>query len=296
MLSTYSVRIGSGCGILHGMQITATTYIAGTSPVHRLDARVKIALLVAYSMMLFAVDTWTGMGTSTLLFATCLAVSGVPASRVFALAVPAYVLAAFSVVFNMFAFASPDALASASASVAAGDVLAGIYPLIGGFSLSIQGLLSGLFFAARIVLLVLASFIVCLTSTSTELTDALRSFLSPLAKLGFPADDVAMVLSIALRFIPVTAEELGHVRDAQWSRGAKFDEGSLWRRMRAWQAVFVPLFVRLFRRADALAQAMESRCYGIGPRTSLNDRRLSASAAVTLVAGCALCAAVGVLL
>lgn len=278
------------------MQITTTTYIERDSMVHRLDARVKIVLLAAFSATLFIIDTWAGMGVAATLFALCLLASRVPFRRVLALGAPAYVLAAFSVLFNMFAFATSEMLAASQAAVATGDALAGVYPLVGGFSLTVPGLMRGLFFAARIVLLVLASFIVCFTSTSTELTCALRSFLSPLARLGVPVDDVAMVLSIALRFIPVTAQELAHVRDAQWSRGAKFDEGGLWQRLCAWQAVFVSLLVRLFRRADALAQAMDARCYGLTRRTSLVERHLSVCSVVALVAGLAVCVALGVLL
>lgn len=266
---------------------------AGTSVVRRLDTRVKIILLVAYSAMLFGVDTWAGMGASAVVFALCLAASGISVRHVLGLAAPAYVLAVFSVAFNMFAFATPDAQAAAQHAVASGDLLAGVYPLFGGFSFSVPGFLRGLFFAARIVLLVLASFVVCLTSTSTELTSALGRFLSPLAKLGVPTDDAAMVLSIALRFIPLTAEELGRVRDAQWSRGAKFDEGGVWQRLCAWQAVFVPLLVRLFRRADALAQAMEARCYGFGKRTCLQESRMSATSVAVLTGGCALCLLIG---
>ena len=127
------------------------------------------------------------------------------------------------------------------------------------------------------MLLVVASLTVTYTTTSTELTDALGFFLRPLKRLGVPTDDIAMVFSLALRFIPVTAEEFGRVHDAQWARGASFAEGSLWERLRAWQTVLIPLFVGLFRRADSLAVAMDARCYGAPDveRTSLAPRAFS---------------------
>lgn len=274
------------------MQLSITTYIAKDSAVHRLDARVKITLLAVYSAALFFVDTWLGMALAACAFAFSLALSKLPPRRVLGLAVPVYVLAGFTVLFNMFVFATPNMLADAGTKVASGAAFEGIYPLVGSFSLTVAGLMRGCFFAARILLLVFASLIVCFSSTSTELIDALNSFLSPLAKLGVPVDDVAMVFSIALRFIPVTAEEFCRVRDAQWSRGSKFGEGSVWQRLSAWQTVLIPLFVGLFRRADTLAQAMDARCYGMGARTSLSARRLSGLDVAVLVVGCMACVAV----
>lgn len=121
------------------------------------------------------------------------------------------------------------------------------------------------------ILLVLGSFIVVLTTTSTALTDALRSFVSPLRVLHVPADDIAMVFSMAIRFIPLMAQEICAIHDAQFSRGASFHRGGLWQRLSAWPPVFIPLFVGMFRRADKLSVAMDARCYGVrgGRRTSL---------------------------
>lgn len=265
------------------MQLAVSTYIKGASPVHRCDARVKIALLAAYSVMLFFLDTWFGMALATAALVIAFAVSGIPARRVLGLGVPVYVLAAFTLLFNMFVFATPDMI-----SQGGGQQL--VYPLIGTFSFTMAGLVRGCYFALRILLLVFASLVVCFTSTSTELTNALSSFLAPLAHLGVPTDDIAMVFSIALRFIPVAAEEFCRVRDAQWSRGSHFAEGSLWQRLKAWQTVLIPLFVGLFRRADVLAQAMDARCYGMATeRTSLGAMRLTGSSAVALAIGCAAC-------
>lgn len=270
------------------MQLTISTYIAADSPVHRLDARVKIVLLAVYSVALFFVDTWAGMLLAAVAFAFALALSRIPPRRVFLLVVPVYVLVFFSVVFNAFVLATPD--------MASAGTQAGVYPLVGTFSFTVGGFLKGCFFAVRILLLVFASLIVSFTSTSTELADALNAFLRPLRSLGVPTDDVATVFSIALRFIPVTAEEFCRVRDAQWSRGSKFEEGSLTERLRAWQTVLIPLFVGLFRRADTLAQAMDARCYGVGPRTSLAKRALGGKEACVMVSGTLALVALAVLL
>lgn len=263
------------------MQLSISTYIPGASPIHRLDARVKIVLLAVYSVMLFFVDTWVGMAVSAALFVVVLGVSRIAPSRVAGLVVPVYVLVGLAVVFNSFVFADPASPAGSQP---------GVFPLAGTFCFTVAGFTRGCFFAIRILLLVFASLVVTFTTSSTELTRAFARFLGPLRGLRVPVDDIATVLSVALRFIPVTAEEFCRVHDAQWSRGSKFGEGSLWDRLRAWQTVLIPLFVRLFRRADTLAQAMDARCYGISSeRTSLHREQMGTLGVVALVAGLACC-------
>lgn len=282
------------------MRINVSSYIPGTSPVHACDARVKIVLLAAYSFTLFLVRSWAGIALCALLFAAVAAASRIPARRFFGLLVPVYVIVAFTVLFNGFSLDVSQAAVEAPAAL--GDVSAGIFatwapvPLIGSFSLVPAGLARGCFFALRIVLLVVGSLVVTYTTTSTGLTNALGDFLRPLKRVGVPSDDIAMVFSLALRFIPVTAEEFGRVHDAQWARGASFAEGSLWERLRAWQTVLIPLFVGLFRRADSLAVAMDARCYGAPDveRTSLAPRAFSASSGVVLAVGLAMCAGMAV--
>lgn len=282
------------------MRINVSSYIPGTSAVHACDARVKIVLLAAYSVTLFLVRSWMGLGLCALLFVTVATVSRIPARRFFGLLVPVYVIVAFTVLFNGFSLDVGQA--ASAAPLALGDVSAGVLAawepvaLIGSFGLVPAGLARGLFFAVRIVLLVVASLTVTYTTTSTELTDALGFFLRPLKRLGVPTDDIAMVFSLALRFIPVTAEEFGRVHDAQWARGASFAEGSLWERLRAWQTVLIPLFVGLFRRADSLAVAMDARCYGAPDveRTSLAPRAFSGRSGLVLAVGLLACVVLAV--
>lgn len=283
------------------MRINVSSYIPGTSPIHACDARVKIVLLAMYSVTLFLVDMWAGLVLCGALFAAAAVSSRILLQRFFALLVPVYVLAAFAVIFNGFTFDVGQAAPGAAPPLLGQEPgLFGSLPpvaLVGSFGLVPAGLARGCFFAVRIVLLVTASLVVTYTTTSTALTDALADFLRPLRRLRVPVDDIAMVFSLALRFIPVTAEEFGRVHDAQQARGASFTEGGLWERLRAWQTVLIPLFVGLFRRADALAAAMDARCYGAQPhRTSLHDRRLAGRSLAVLAAGLALCIAVAVLL
>lgn len=286
-----------------GMRLIVSTYIPGDSPVHRLDARVKVVLLAAATVALFLTRTWAGLGLAVLVTVVALAMSSLPLRRVLALAAPVYAIAAFSVAFNALSGADAAAAAQAAAhgaslaqAAASAGLPAPVADALGRVACALSpeaGLGRGLFFGLRIVLLAWGSLLVSLTSTSTELTDALRSFLAPLRPLRVPVDDVATALALAVRFIPLLADEFCQVRDAQWSRGSAWD-GGLVARLKVWTAVMIPLFVGLFRRAGALAQAMDARCYGApGPRTSLAARRLGARNLAALAAGLALCVAVG---
>jgi energy-coupling factor transport system permease protein len=164
-------------------------------------------------------------------------------------------------------------------------------PLVGPIGFSPEGCVRGLFYALRILLIVWASFVVTFTTASHELTGSFSSFLSPLRALRAPVDDIAMVLSLALRFIPLVAAEFASIRAAQVSRGAAYGTGSPWKRISGYSTVMVPLFVGMFRRADRMADAMDARCYGAGERTQLNPRSFTAASAAVLLAGTLLCIA-----
>ncbi len=278
------------------MQLSVNTYIFRRSAIHAADARVKILLLLGYSITLFLVDTWLGLLSCAVVFVAVLVASRLPLAKMLSLMVPLGIVAAFTVLFNGFSldvgsaslagppfspFGSPSPVFSGLASI----------PILGSFGFVPAGFARGCFFAVRILLLLAASLVVSYATTSTALTDAFAGFLRPLGYLRIPTDDIATVFSLALRFVPVTAEEFARVHDAQWARGAAFAEGSLWHRLRSWQTVLIPLFVGLFRRADALAVAMDARCYGAPDRhrTSLSDRRFTARSAFVLMVGLAVC-------
>ncbi|MEG0070565.1 MAG: energy-coupling factor transporter transmembrane component T [Raoultibacter sp.] len=281
------------------MQINVSTYIPGTTPIHTCDARVKLVLLLAYSITLFFVHTWAGLGICGALFALAVVVARLPFGRLLKLLVPVYFILAFTLLFNSFAFDATSVGQSYGLGSVSAGFLEGAEPtlLFGTFCFVPAGLARGCFYSLRIILLVLASLVVTYTTTSNALIDALQSFLRPLRAFHVPTDDIATMFSIALRFIPVTAEEFTRIHAAQWARGSAFDGGSLWRRLRAWQTVLIPLFVGLFRRADNLAIAMESRCYGAEPvRTHLHPRVFSLCSAAALVGGVAACTVIAVAL
>lgn len=224
--------------------------------VRRLDGRVKIALLVAYSVMLFLVEDLVGLGAAAVLLAVAMVAGRVRGASVLRAGMPAVVIAVFLLLYN-------------------------------GVS---SGWVAGVAVAARVMLLVYASAALMELSTPTELSEALRRLLAPLGRVGLPVRDATCALSIALRFIPVTAEELASVRAAQASRGAALGTGSMGARLRANAGLMAPLFVGLFRRADRLAAAMDARCYGASAEpTSLDERRFSLGDGVVLVVGCGLC-------
>lgn len=265
------------------------------SLLHRCDARVKIVLLVAYCITLFLVNSWAGLALCALAFAFSFALSGLSARRMFVLAVPVFVLGFLVVVCNSF---SLDVFQVTPMGLQL-ELLPGLrlpvgfdpVPLVGAFGFVPEGFARGCFHAVRIFLLVLAVLVVSFSTTASDAMAALGAFMSPLRRFGVPVDDAVMVFALAIRFMPLAMDELGRIRDAQWSRGAPFGEGSYAQRLRLWQSVFAPLIAGLFRRADVLAQGMDARCYGVADvrRTSLVDRRFTSRSALSLCAGLAVC-------
>lgn len=277
------------------MHLAVKTYHFGTSPLHQADPRIKIALLLAYSITLFLLETWTGLAIAAVLYALAHAISRVPFRSVFVLAAPTYVLVAVAITFCSFTWDAslPIYLSDAEASMAAPFAAFDPIAVAGSFGFVPAGFAKGAFNAIRVVILVYASLLVSFTTTSTEMMGAAASFMAPLKRTSIPVDDAACALSIALRFIPVTAEELCQVRDAQWSRCARFSGSGVVETLRAWGRVFVALFVALFRRADRLAAAMDARCYGAptkdGRRSALEESHLGIRGAAAIVVGIAVC-------
>ena len=235
-------------------------YVPVESPVHALDAKTKMGLVAAFTAAVFMVEGFGGLASMAMCVAFALGISRVP-WRVALRGIKALtLLLSFTLVAH--------ALRWQPATV--------MLVRIGPLGVDGQGLADGVFFVLRIVLLVVGTSLLTLTTTPVQLTDGLERVMRPLEVLRFPAGEVAMMLTIALRFIPTTAEEAERIIVAQTARGARFDEGGLIRRSRAFVPVLVPLFVNLFKRAEDLAVAMESRCYRGGPgRTRLNASRMS---------------------
>lgn len=260
-------------------------YIQGDTLVHRADARAKLVLLLLFSVGVFFVDTWRGLGVYAVAVVAAIAIARLPIVRVGALSLPLAVLLAFIWVCNAFAFDVGNVSSLGFGGVSAGFA-EGMQPfvLVGAFGFVPQGCMFALFYAVRILLILWASFVVSFTTAAEELTGAFSSLLRPLRAVRVPVDDAATMLSLAVRFIPVTAEELALVRNAQTARGAKLECGSIWQRIFAYRTVFIPLVVRLFRRADSLGLSMEARCYGCGQRSSLNESHGSTRQAVVFSA------------
>ena len=231
------------------------TYLDADSPVHRLDPRVKVGLGALFAVGLFMVASFSGLLLMTLLVVVVAIAGKVPASAALRGVRAVALVLVLTVALQAIRWMPAESLIQ-----------------LGPFGLSKQGLVNGAFFALRIIVLVVGTSLVTLTTTPVSLTDALERFMRPLARFRFPAHELAMMLSIALRFIPVTADVADQVVTAQRARGARLDRGGPLTRARAWVPVLVPLFVDLFRRADRLAHAMEARCYRGGTgRTRLRE-------------------------
>jgi len=243
------------------------------SPVHRLEPRIKLALVACYTIVLFSPSGWSGLGLATALAVCALLLSRVPLHFALRGLRPVALLLLLTVLMNGLRWNPADGIL-----------------FLGSVGVSRSGLLNGLYFAVRIILLVTGTSLLTLTTSPVALTDAISRLLVPLRPLGVPVDDVAMMFSIALRFIPTTAEEAEKIVVAQAARGARFDEGGVVRRARAWVPVLIPLFVNLFRRADRLAVAMESRCYTGEGRTRLHASRIRLSDWAVLILGVAFAA------
>lgn len=230
----------------------------------RVDARVKVILLLVATAALFAARApWT-LAVWAMLCLLVLRASGIGGKAVARALKPVALLFAFIVCANLVS-------CDGSADVA----------IAGSVGISTVGAARAATAVARIIMLVCLALSVAASTTPTKLAHACTSLMRPLGHIGVPIEDVGLVLSMALRFIPVVSEEAGRIRLAQRARGVNFDEGSVLRRVRAWAAVLTPLVVGLFRRADRVAESMDARCYG--QRSSEQHRRVPLQPADKLV-------------
>jgi energy-coupling factor transport system permease protein len=248
------------------------------SPLHELDARAKILGTTTLAIGLFLVDSVAGLLVVAAAIIVLVAASRVPPDAFFRLLRPVALIVALTVVFQVFFSREGMTLVE-----------------WGFLEVHEGGLWMGLFLALRILLLVSAAVLLTTTTAPVALADGIEDLLSPLKKLRFPAHEVAMMMAIALRFIPTLHEEAQKITKAQAARGADLSEGGLLRRVRATLPVLIPLTVGAFRRADELAEAMESRGYRGGEgRTRYRELRFRARDALALAAT-ALVVAAGVL-
>jgi energy-coupling factor transport system permease protein len=262
--------------------------------VHRTDTRVKLLVLFSYLAGVFMLQSWAGL----LLFAALLLAAyfsaRIPVKMALRSLAPLVAILVFTLVANGFGFSAarivpPPLLPWLGYSDT--SVVYSFVPLVGGFGFRLYGFMRGLFLTLRIFCLVLVTALLTYTSTTVALSDAIVSLLRPLAALGAPTEDLALVFNIALRFISLITNETERLITAQQARGAVFDKGGPVQRGRAWLPVLIPLFVKLFRRSERLAAAMDTRCYRGQGRTHLRANVLRVSALVIgLLFSCALIA------
>lgn len=225
--------------------ITLGQYYPVSSPIHSLDPRVKIIFTLIFITMAFFTGTFLGLGFMLLFLLSITLVAKIPVKALLKGLKPVLVLIIFTFVLNMF-FTK-----GSSEPIFAWKFI----------TLYKEGIIRALFMGVRLVLLIMGASLLTLTTSPISLTDGIERLLSPLSKIGFPSHEVAMMMTIALRFIPTLLEEADRIMKAQAARGAVFDEGSLINRAKAIVPLLVPLFVSAFRRAEELAMAMEARCY-----------------------------------
>ena len=237
--------------------ITLGQYYPGESWIHRLDPRIKIIATLAYIVALFIVADFWGFLIAFLALGIVIAVSRVPLKFILKGLKPIFLIILFTFIINMF--------------MIPGEVLARFFFL----TITREGLRTAFFMGTRLVLLIIGSSLLTLTTKPISLTDGIEALLSPMKRLGVPAHELAMMMTIALRFIPTLLEETDKIMKAQQARGADFESGNIIRRAKSLIPLLVPLFISAFRIAQELAMAMEARCYRGGQhRTRMNGMKL----------------------
>lgn len=224
--------------------ITIGQYYPSNSVIHRLDPRVKIICTLLYLISLFMFKSVPGYALCTLFLIVVIRVSKVPFKFITKGLKPIIMLLMITLIFNLFLTNSGTILIS-----------------IGFLKITDEGLRTAVYMAMRLIYLIVGSSLMTLTTTPNELTDGIEKILKPLNALKVPVHEIAMMMSIALRFIPILLEETDKIMKAQIARGADLESGNIIQKAKAMVPILVPLFVSALRRANDLAMAMEARCY-----------------------------------
>ena len=253
--------------------ITLGQFFPGNTIVHRLDPRTKLILTVVYIAALFIAKNYISYGIMIAVLVTCVALSHIRPRNLFKGLKPLILIIVLTGILNLF--------------YTSGRELVHFWI----FTITYEGVERAVFMVLRIIMLVTGTFLLTYTTSPLALTDGIESLFSPLKKLHLPIHELAMMMSIALRFIPTLIEETDKIMSAQKARGADFETGKLRERAKALLPLLVPLFVSAFRRADELATAMECRCYHGGKgRTRMKQLRWHWQDAVALGLGAVLLA------
>ena len=260
--------------------ITIGQHFPGDSLVHKFDPRMKLVLTIVYIILLFAASNPLGLTLSLVFLVAMYGVAKIPFKLITKSLKPILPIILFTAVLNLF-FVSGE-----------GEPLVHFWVL----NIYAEGLRYAILMAVRVMALIAGTSLLTYTTSPIVLTDAIEQLLKPLGRLHFPVHELAMMMSIALRFIPTLIEETDKIMSAQKARGADFDTGNLLQKAKALVPLLVPLFISAFRRADELAVAMECRCYHGGEgRTRLRQLKFEARDYLTL-AGSAVLVAVVILL
>lgn len=238
--------------------ITIGQYFPGKSAVHRLDARVKILLTIAFIVMLFIADDITGLGVGVAFTFLTFIISRIPLKMMWKSVRPILIIIIITALLNLF-------------FVHTGEP----YFEWKFIKITDKGVETAVFMVVRIVCLIVGSSLLTYTTSPIDLTDAIERLLSPLKKIKVPVHELAMMMTIALRFIPTLIEETDKITAAQKARGADMETGSIFKKAKALIPILIPLFVSSFRHAEELALAMECRCYHGGEgRTKMKQLKL----------------------
>ena len=224
--------------------ITLGQYFPGRSVIHLLDPRTKLIMLVVYIVALFVAGNWISYGVVFAFLATVIAISHIPVKSIVRGMKPLIFILVFTGVLNLF-FTEGE------------TVLVSFWVI----TITLEGVIRAIFMVARILMLITCTFLLTYTTSPIALTDGLEALMKPLKVIRVPVHELAMMMCIALRFIPTLIEETDKIMSAQKARGADFESGNLMQRVKALVPILVPLFISAFRRADDLATAMECRCY-----------------------------------
>lgn len=256
--------------------ITLGQFFPGQSVVHKLDPRTKLVLTLVYIAALFTAKSYYSYGLMIAVLVSVIHLSQINLKTILKSVKPLIIIIAFTFVINIFFTTGTHELVS--------------FWII---RITLEGVTMAAKMIIRLIMLIIGTFQLTYTTSPIALTDGLEKLMNPLKKIKVPVHELAMMMSIALRFIPTLIEETDKIISAQKARGADFESGNLIRRAKAMLPILVPLFISAFRRADELAVAMESRCYHGGEgRTRMKQLRMQRRDLAALLAGAAVLAAV----
>ena len=238
--------------------ITIGQYYPVDSPIHRLDARIKLGVTFLFIVTLFLVNSFTGYLFAAACMALVIRASKVPLKFMLKGLKSIMIIILFTAFINLFMTRGEHVLWH-----------------WGFLTLTVEGILMAIKMCVRLVMLIIGSSLLTLTTTPIQLTDAIEYVLRPFKRIGVPAHEIAMMMTIALRFIPTLLDETDKIMKAQQARGAYFDTGNLLQKAKSLIPILVPLFISAFRRAEELAMAMEARCYhGDEHRTRMKEMKM----------------------